>query len=445
MIRFLRSFFLTPRYFILLGVTVALFVFGYFFSGIETLAVIATLVLFSLALIDALLLYLPRVKSLSASRLAPKRLSNGDDNVITIALENPYPFPARFSVIDELPIQFQKRDFLYRLLAPPGAKRQFAYVLRPTTRGECHFGNLNIYAESPLGLVSRRFTIEAATMIPTYPSHLQMRRYELLAMTSPLAEFGVKRIRRIGHTLEFERIKNYVAGDDIRTINWKATARRGALMVNQYQDERSQPIYCLIDMGRVMKMPFEQMTLLDYAINATLAICNIVLKKQDRAGLMTFSSQIHSIVPAERKSGQLAKIIETLYNQETNFKESDYETLFIALQRQAHQRALLLLFTNFETLSSMRRQLKYLQRLATRHLLVTIFFENAELRALLERKIETLEDAYIKTIAEKFAFEKRQIVLELNRYGIQSVLTSPKDLSLNTINKYLELKARGLI
>jgi uncharacterized protein (DUF58 family) len=445
MIKFLKSFFLSPRYFILLAVSVVLFVLGYFFALFESIAAVSTLALFSLTLIDTLLLYLPKVRTLSATRTTPARLSNGDENLITIALENPYTFRTQVSVIDELPIQFQRRDFLYRLTLPPGTRRQFSYVLRPTARGEYHFGNIHFYFESPLGLVSRRFTLEASTMIPVYPSYLQMRRYELLATASRLTESGIKRIRRLGHTLEFERIKNYVTGDDIRTLNWKATARRNHLMVNQYQDERSQPVYCLIDMGRAMKMAFEEMTLLDYAINATLAISNIVLKKQDRAGLLTFSSTIHSIVPAERKTGQLSKIIETLYNQVTRFDEPDYETLFITLQRQVHQRALLLLFTNFETLSSLRRHLKTLQRLAKRHLLVTIFFENTELHALLQRKVVTLEDAYIKTIAEKFAFEKREIVLELNRYGIQSILTQPKDLSLNTINKYLELKARGLI
>jgi Uncharacterized conserved protein (some members contain a von Willebrand factor type A (vWA) domain) len=363
MIKFLKSFFLSSRYFILLAAAVILFVLGYFFPAFESIAIISTLALFSLTLIDTLLLYSPKIFSLSAKRLAPTRLSNGDENLITIILENPYTFLTQVSVIDELPIQFQRRDFLYRLILPPNTQKQFSYVLRPTARGEYHFGNIHFFFESPLGLVRRRFTLEAATMIPVYPSYLQMRRYELLATTSRLTEFGLKRIRRLGHTLEFEHIKNYVTGDDIRTLNWKATARRNHLMVNQYQDERSQPVYCLIDMGRAMKMPFEEMSLLDYAINTTLAISNIVLKKQDRAGLLTFSSTIHSIVPAERKTGQLSKIIETLYNQVTRFDEPDYETLFITLQRQVHQRALLLLFTNFETLSSLRRHLKTLSTL----------------------------------------------------------------------------------
>ncbi|MCS7014332.1 MAG: DUF58 domain-containing protein [Chloroherpetonaceae bacterium] len=442
---FLQSYFLTPRFFLALGVLATLFVLGYFFSALTTLATIGTPILFLLTLLDTLLLYAPRFTAPRAERLTPERFSNGDENFITVRLQNPYTFTSRLEVIDELPPQFQVRDFLYVLTLPAQSHRAFQYSVRPTERGEYHFGDLNLFFESPLGLVQRRFKIPASTMVPTYPSFLQMRRYELLSLSARATELGIKRLRRLGHTLEFERIKPYAIGDDIRSINWKATARRGDLMVNQYQDERSQPIYSLIDMGRMMKMPFEGLTLLDYAINASLAISNIALKKQDRAGLITFSNRIHSIIPAERQSAHLAKILETLYNQQTTFQESDYETLFITVQRRISQRALLLLFTNFETLSSMRRQLRYLQRLAVRHLLIVIFFENTELRSLLERPTKTLEDAYIKTIAEKFAFEKREIVLELQRNGIQSVLTAPKDLTLKTINKYLELKARGMI
>ncbi len=443
--KFLRNFFLTPRFFVALGAIVVLFVLGYFFSGIELIAIGAVLALFALTLLDVLLLYSRRSETLTALRLTPTRFSNGDENPIYISVQNPYSFAATVSVIDELPVQFQRRDFLYTLVLAAQSEKTFSYSVRPTERGEYHFGALNVFLSSPLGLVSRRFVTEKDAMVPTYPSYLQMRQYELIAASSRLAEFGVKRIRRIGHTMEFERIKNYAVGDDIRTINWKATARRSDLMVNQFQDERSQPIYSLIDMGRVMKMPFEQMTLLDYAINTTLAISNIALKKQDRAGLIMFSNEIHAVVPAERKSGQLAKLLETLYNQTTSFKESDYETLYVTVQRRAHQRGLLLLYTNFETLSSMRRQLKYLQRMAQKHLLVVVFFENTELRSLLSQNVNTLEQVYIKTIAQKFAFEKREIVLELGRYGIQSILTAPKDLSLKTVNKYLELKARGLI
>ena len=137
---------------------------------------------------------------------------------------------------------------------------------------------------APLQLVKRRYIFPARQVVKVYPSYVQMRRYQLLAVSNRLQEAGVKRIRKIGHSMEFEQIKEYVRGDDYRTINWKATARKDGLMVNNYTDERSQQIYCLINKGRVMKMPFEGMTLLDHAINASLVLveCGIGKTGQSR-------------------------------------------------------------------------------------------------------------------------------------------------------------------
>jgi uncharacterized protein (DUF58 family) len=236
-----------------------------------------------------------------------------------------------------------------------------------------------------------------------------------------------------------------VSGDDYRTVNWPATARRAALMVNQYQDERSQRVYCVLDKGRTMKMPFAGMTLLDYAINTALVVSNIAIHKDDRAGLLTFGRRADTFVAAEKRSTQMRRIVESLYSQSTGFLESDFETLYAHVRRSITTRSLLLLVTNFETLSAMQRQLPYLRGLAGRHRLVVIFFENTELRALLDRPAETTEAIYVKAIAEKFALEKRQIVKELAAHGIMSILTAPENLTVDTINKYLELKSRRLI
>lgn len=168
---------------------------------------------------------------------------------------------------------------------------------------------------------------------------LQMRKYELMAFTNKLKDYGMKKIRRIGHTMEFEQIKDYVPGDDVRNINWKASAKRGQLMLNQYQDEKSQPVYSVIDKGRVMKMPFEGMKLIDYAINATLVISNIALKKGDKAGMFGFSDRISNQVVAQKRASQMNLILETLYNVDTDFKESDFSRLYIDVKRKITNRS----------------------------------------------------------------------------------------------------------
>lgn len=380
-----------------------------------------------------------------AERSVPDRLSNGDDNRIGFTVFNRYLFSIAAEVIDELPEQFQVRNFGIELSLKAGEKQSQSYKLRPTERGEYRFGRLLVYAKSPLGLIKKRYAFGDEQMVPVYPSFVQMRKFELIAFSNRSAEAGIKRIRRLGHTMEFDRIKEYVRGDDVRAINWKASARAETLMVNTYEDERSQQVINIIDTGRVMKMPFNGMHLLDYAINTSLVISNIVLLKEDKAGLITFSNDGSSVVKPLKKRIHIRRIQEQLYNVQTNFLESDFKRLMVTVKKNINRRSLVLLYTNFESLSSMERQLPVLRRIAKDHLLVVIFFENSELQELLLSEPETVEEIYTKTVAEKFMFEKRQIVKTLNRYGIQTILTPPEDLSVNTINKYLELKARGML
>ncbi|WP_310397338.1 DUF58 domain-containing protein [Hymenobacter sp.] len=448
------SFFLTKRFFYLFTALIAGFVVAFFLPWLLGPMYVVLGLLAALALLDALLLYAParnKAAPVFGRRVLGEKLANGSDNDVQIYLENRYRFPIQTETIDEIPHQFQRRDVLFGARVKPGETQIINYQLRPTKRGEYEFGALNIYVASPLGLVRRRFRADQHRVVPVYPSFLQMRQYELLAIHNRLTEVGVKRIRRVGQSLEFEQIRPYVAGDDPRSINWQATARRAgtgaadALVVNHFQDERAQQVYCLIDKGRVMRMPFDGLSLLDYAINATLVVSNIALLKHDKAGLLTFSNRPGAVLAADRRPGHLLKLLEILYRQKTKYLETDFELLYATVRARIKQRSLLMLFTNFETLNAMQRQLPYLRRLAKDHLLLVIFFENTELREYLDAPANTTEDVYNQTIAEKFAQEKRQIVLELQRYGIYSLLTAPKDLTINTINKYLEFKARGLL
>ena len=447
------SFFLPLRFFYLFTAIIVGFVVAFFLPWLlgpmQVLLGAAVL----LTVLDTLLLYAPGKggSPVFGRRVLGNKLSNGDDNTIQLYLESRYRFDINVEVIDEIPHQFQRRDVLFKTAIEPGQTQVITYQLRPTKRGEYEFGAVNVYAASPLGLVRRRFRFDQNRVVPVYPSFLQMRQYELLAIHNRLTEVGVKRIRRVGQSMEFEQIRPYASGDDPRNINWKASARRAtggpadSLVVNHFQDERAQQVFCLIDKGRVMRMPFEGLSLLDYAINATLVMSNIALIKHDKAGLITFSNKPGATVPAERRPGHMRTILEVLYRQKTQYLETDYELLYATVRAKIKQRSLLILFTNFETLQGMQRQLPYLRGLSKSHLLLVVFFENTELRTYLDAPAETTADVYNQTIAEKFQQEKRQIVLELQRYGIQALLTPPQLLTVNTINKYLEFKARGLI
>ncbi|MBP8792353.1 MAG: DUF58 domain-containing protein [Lutibacter sp.] len=444
MLNIFKNLYVHQRFYVYISIISALFLVSFWLPILYLVAWFCVLVLITLFFGDIYLLFKAE-KGVEARRLLTEKFSNSDENPITITLKNKYPFKVEVKIIDELPVQFQKRDFSHTYSINSNENYNFEYTVTPVERGEYHFGKLLVFTSTKFRMVARRFVFEENKSVAVYPSYIQMKKYEFLAMSNRLTEFGLKKIRRIGHTLEFEQIKNYIAGDDVRTINWKATAKRNELMVNQYQDEKSQPIYSIIDLGRVMKMPFQELKLLDYAINSTLAFSNIALRKNDKAGLITFSKKVDTILAASNKKTHLNTINEALYNINTQYTDSDYGYLYALIKRKVTQRSLLILYTNFEHISSLKRQLPYLQAISKFHMLVVVFFENTELDDVIQTDAESIEAIYNKTIAEKFAYEKRLIVKELEGKGIYAILTKPQNLTVNVINKYLEFKAKGVI
>lgn len=440
----MRKLYLNHRFFyVLFGIGV-LYVVAFFLPKFLTAVHLILLLFIVVLLLDILLLWLPK-KPIVAQRILPEKLSNGDENGVKLDIKNQYFFPINVSIIDEIPFQFQKRDFQIQQKIPSSKNVLLKYTLEPKERGEYSFGNLNVYVSSFLGLVSKRFTFQKDAKLPCYPSFIHLKKYELMAVENEFLLGGIKKIRKLGHTMEFEQIREYVRGDDIRTINWKATSKQSKLMVNQYQDEKSQQIYLVIDKGRTMQMPFNGLSLLDYSINASMALSHIILKKGDRAGTMTFSKKMENIVPAEKKAAQLRKISEGLYHIETNFYESDFSRLYQDVKFNIKQRSLVVLFSDFETLDALKRQMKYLRGISKNHLLLVVFFKNSELQTMIKQDAEHLQEIYDKVIAEKFEFEKKLIIQELKKYGIYSVYTLPENLNIDVINKYLEIKARGIL
>lgn len=442
--KYFGDLFVNQRFYMGIFACIVLFIIAFFIPLPGFIPVLIFFLFVIFCLIDYALLFFTR-KYLFAKRLTAARFSNGDENKIELIIKNEFTFPVQVEVIDELPEQLQIRDWKKNVFLQRRQQQKIKWNLKPLQRGEYHFGNIHLYVSTPLKIMCRRFTTEAHQTIPVYPAFMQLHKYELLSHAVIASESGSSRMRKMGQSMEFEQIKEYVAGDDIRTLNWKASARKGGLMVNHFMEERSQQVYCIIDKGRLMKMPFDGLTLLDHAINSTLVLSNICLKKLDRVGLITFSNTLGSMLAADRRPVQTESISQILYKEKTDFLESDFEMLYQQIRNKIKHRSLLILFTNFESLSGLNRQIDYLRSIARHHLLLVIFFENTELKKITTSSAKNMEEVYIKTIAEKFAFEKRLIARELANYGILSILTSPKKLTVNAINKYLELKARQAV
>jgi uncharacterized protein (DUF58 family) len=435
-----KDIFLTRVFFIAIGFAALLFVVSFFLPVIFVVAQVVLGIILTTTLVDFFILFNPKIK-IEVVRNTPKILSLGDNNLIELLIKNLSSIRLGIRIHDTLPEQLQIRNFSITKIFDSNQLQKFPYYILPNERGIYTFPSTYLFINSFLKLAERRIVIMNTNDVACYPSILQMKKIELLSMQRTQALEGTKKQRRIGTSYEFEQIKNYVHGDDYRHLNWKATGKMNKLMIDQYEDEKSQQVYFIVDKSRNMLMPFGGLSLLDYSINAALAIANVAVKKQDKVGLITFSNAIHTKLKAERKIHQLHKINELLYNEKETELEADFELMYNTVRNFIHGRSMLFLFTNFESSYALQRVLPVLRSMNRLHLLVVIFFENTEISSYANEKVNDLRGIYDTTIAATMLDEKKQILKELNQYGIQSIITKPEELSIATLNKYMQLKA----
>lgn len=441
---FLRNIYLTKWFFALFTAVIILYVMAYTMPFMAFVANVVLASLFGLTFIDILLVFSSK-EPLKVEREVANRLNLGDDNPVKLTVTNLTNQPINFRLIEGFPVEMQVRSTVFKGTLLPGNEKEFDYVFSPKARGSFEFEDVFVIIRSLFFMASRRMDINLQEKVDVYPSVVQMKKYELLVFQQQKTSIGIKKIRRLGNNSEFEQIKNYVQGDELKTINWKATSRRNELMVNQYQEEKSQTIYCIIDKSRSMQMESDGLSMLDYSINSSLVFSNIALKKGDKAGLITYSDKIGTMLGADRSGGQMRRIQEALFNQKTLYKEGNYELLYHSIRRTVKSRSLLMLFTNFETEFAMRRAIPVLRRLNQKHVLVVVFFQNNDLNELAYKPSKNIQEVYQATVAERMISMKSKIARELRQNGIQTILTLPEELSVNAINKYLELKAKGQI
>ncbi len=422
---------------------ITLFVLSFPFPLLYNISWIALLV-FLIFLVADFFLLKQLARKINITRTLDEKYALGDFQMVMYKISNNNKQSVSLTIYDEFPYQLQIRNAMFEESLDANEVIDFDYSFIPKTRGEYVFGNIQIFIISVLKLIEWRKTVPAQNSVKVFPSFIQMKKYELQLFSKTATLTGIKRIRERGENEEFEHIKNYVSGDNIRAINWKATSKMNKLMVNQFENTKSQMVYCIVDKGRVMEMPFEGLSLLDYAINSSLVIANIILRKYDKIGLITFGKKIDSFIKSEDKKHQLQRIAHILYDQKTDFKESNYELLFKSIRSKIKRRSVLFLFTNFESLNDLNNSLKYLIGINKLHLLVVISFKNTEVIKEIDEKPRNISGTYYRTFALNHIIEKEKIMLKLQSAGIQTILTTPDKLSIDTINKYLEIKAKRM-
>jgi uncharacterized protein (DUF58 family) len=395
---------------------------------------------FLLFLGDALLARkaaLPRVRRERAARL-----SLGTANEIVLVLESSHGRSQRLIVRDEAPPQFRADPPLLEGTVAPHGTLRLAYRLLPTDRGDFAFGDVHVRARGPLGLAWVDRSIAAGESVPVYPNLLEVRRYEALVRSTLVRTGGYRSRRLLGAGREFRHFREYTIDDDYRSVNWKATARRGKPITAVYESEHSQDIIFCLDVGRMMAARVGALTKLDHAINAVLMLAHVSQAFQDNLGLLVFSHSVHRYLPPAKGRGQHAHFLQALYSVQPELCYVNYGEAFNYLVREHPKRALTMVFTDLLDTVVSAEYRDAVRRLRQFHLPLTLAVADVPLQELAARTPATAAELYDVLVARDLLHGRAELLRSLERQGVLVLDTVPERLTVDAVNRYLELKMR---
>jgi len=387
----------------------------------------------------------PPSSQVSAGRSCEEKLSLGARNVVELRLRSRANVPLALEVKDEPPYLFDVSEGAIPLTLPAGSGATVSYAVMPKRRGNYVFGDINIRYSSRFRLFKRQVRIPQSMQVKVYPNLLELRKYVILARRGRFSEAGLKHSRLYGEGTEFESLRDYLPDDDYRRINWKATARAGHPVSEEYESERSQNVTIMLDCGRMMTAAIKDMSKLDYAINSTLMLGYVCCMKGDKVGLVAFSDNVEAYITPRGGKQQLYRIVEALYDISPKMCQPDYEKAFTLVESKLRKRSLIVVFTDLIDVEISKTLMSYLPLLRPHHLVLCITLRDSELVKLADQMPDTIEDVYQKAVAGQLLLEQQNTLNRLHQSGVLILDAAPENLSVAAVNRYLELKGRSLI
>jgi uncharacterized protein (DUF58 family) len=433
----------TKRFFVLLAIGVVVLFLSVRWPGLRWVVVGYDLWLFAAVFFDFRSAGV--IGDLHVARHLPSRFQIGIENEVSISLESRLARRVAFSVKDDYPSQLELRGQRPLTLDSGLMPARASYKLFATTRGDYRFGDLWIRWSSPLGLITRQARVPAAENIKVYPNLKEAKRHELLARRNRDLLAGLRRTPARGQGREFESLRDYVQGDEMRHIAWTATARRGRMITRQYQVERNQSIVVLLDAGRLMTSRLGQLTKLDHAINATLSMAYVALRGEDNIGLVIFARQVESYLPPKRGHGQMQAFFEALYNVRAQMIEPSYSRAFQYFSRECKRRSLVIILTDLVDRDASAELLGNTTALMPRHLPLIVTIGDNDLRSLVAEVPKNVTEVYRQSVAEELLQQREEALARITDAGGLALDVPAGQLSFHLVNKYLEVKERGLL
>jgi uncharacterized protein (DUF58 family) len=413
------------------------------FPGAWPLIVALDLALFAFALLD--LLITPARSALEVRRIAPPTMSHLTDYAATLVVRNHARVSLTVRLRDTVPAQLATTTEEMSGPVPAGGEQRWEYAIRPTRRGIISWGAIQLRYRSVLGLWERQKTVAAAQEARVYPNLTSLYRYALLARTNRLDNFGIRPVRVRGGAWEFESLRDYASGDDVRLMDWKATARRRKLIVRNQEAERNQTVLLLIDCGRLMQAEVNGTAKLDHAVNAALILAHIALARGDRVGLCTFADRVHAWVAPRPHPSHLHLITETLFDLRGAFTESDHARCLRLLGARHRKRALLVVLTDFVDAETAGDMIAHLQQTSRRHLVLFVALKDPDLDSAARIRPANALEGFRKAAATDLLHERREVLERLRKMGAHVLDVDPAGITAPLLNQYLEITFRGLL
>jgi uncharacterized protein (DUF58 family) len=434
------------------------------FPGSWPVLLSVNLTVFLMAVID--LLVTPSSSVLQAMRLAPERLSVLNQHRIAIRVRNASRVRLRVRVRDGVPPELSQLDIERSGLVPAQGEVEWDYTVQPRSRGQFAWGPIFLRYRSLLGLWDRGKTVPPVGAARVYPNLTLLERFNLLARSNRLASMGIRRLRFRGVSTEFESLREYTSGDDVRQMDWKATARRARLIVRNRETERNQTVLLLIDCGRLMNAtdpvspvenansadsPFSLaenqagVAKLDHAVNAAMLLAHVALARGDRVGLCTFSGKVHAWLTPRGHLAQSRLIGETLYDLRGDYTESDHARCLKFVASRFPKRSLLVVLTDFVDGTTAAEMITHLQLAARRHVVLFAAMKDAFVEQASLSDPLTEKEGFRKAAALDLLRERREVLERIRHVGGFVVDTEPGDVAPAVISNYLEVMMRGLL
>ena len=387
----------------------------------------------------------PRRRDLAMRREVEDVVSAGSANRVQVTLDNLGEARLEGELADAPPTTATAQGFRRPFFAPPRGQARLSYVFNPSARGDHAFGDLFVRVRGPSGLAARQYRFAAPRIVKAYPDVQALAR-DALMLARPELETGLARLRRsIGEGRDFESLREYIPGDDIRLIDWKATAKRQEPISRQYEPERNQTVVLLIDCGRHMVSRIGERTKLDFAVDAALRLSRVSLDRGDQVGLCAFGARVAGFLPPKRGRSHLRALVDMLYPLQPELVESDYDGVFNLVTSRQKRRSLIVTFTDLLDEDSSRVVLSRTLHLRARHLPLVVAIADTEVLARARQIPTDAGRAYERTAARAIVYERERTVARLRDAGAHVINVPATELSAAVINEYLAIKGRGLL